>query len=41
MKNIMETFNQYLKALDPEIDINKLPEVARHELAIFNEFLVF
>jgi hypothetical protein len=37
----METLSQYLKALDQEIDINKLPEGARHELAIFYEFLVF
>jgi hypothetical protein len=41
MKNKMETLSQYLKALDQEIDINKLPEVARRELAIFYEFLVF
>jgi hypothetical protein len=33
--------SQNLKALDQEIDMTKLPEVAQNELAIFYEFLVF
>ncbi len=37
----METFSQYLKTLDQEIEIVQLPEAARRELVIFYEFLVF
>ncbi|MBN2091266.1 hypothetical protein JW964_16770 [candidate division KSB1 bacterium] len=37
----METFSQYLKSLDQEIEIIKLPEASRRELITFYEFLVF
>ena len=37
----METFTQYLKTVNQEIDIVKLPEAAQRELVTFYEFLVF
>ena len=37
----MQTLEQYLKTIDPHIEMEALPEVAQHELVTFYEFLVF
>jgi hypothetical protein len=37
----MQTFEHYLKTVDPNIDFGTLPEEAKRELVEFYEFLIF